>query len=161
MIAAAERNCGPPPGLQPIERLLQQRGIFLLVDAITHVDRLHSRIACRYRMERAAPILAGHFPGEPVGPGALQVEAIGQAGLCLIRLRDEPRAEAPPQSSFALTQILAANFARPITPGGGDVEILARVIPDGLFTLVMGQCLQDDAVCSVAVLRGISKETEI
>lgn len=159
MIAAAERNCGPPPGLQPIERLLQQRGIFLLVDAITHVDRLHSRIACRYRMERAAPILAGHFPGEPVWPGALQVEAIGQAGLCLIRLRDELRADAR-QCSFALTQILGAQFVRPITPDRSDVEILAHVIADGLFTMVMGQCLQDDAVCSVAVLRGIGKEME-
>lgn len=159
MLAAAERQNDVTFDRHGIEKLLPQRGTFLLVDAITHVDRLHGLIAGRYSMDRAGPIIDGHFPGQPLWPGVLQVEAIGQAGLCLIRLAAD-RADDALHDSFALTQIIGAHFIRPITPDHGDVEIVARVIPDGLFTIVIGQCLQRGAVCSVAVVRGISKETE-
>jgi 3-hydroxyacyl-[acyl-carrier-protein] dehydratase len=159
MLRAAERQSDPSFDRHEIEKLLPQRGMFLLLDAIAHIDRAHAMVACRYSLDGAVPILDGHFPGEPVWPGVLQVEAVGQAGLCLIRLLAE-RAGAALHSSFVLTQILAADFVHPITPDNGVVEIVARLIPDGLFYIVIGQCLQNDAVCSVAVVRGISKETE-
>jgi 3-hydroxymyristoyl/3-hydroxydecanoyl-(acyl carrier protein) dehydratase len=142
-----------------IEELIPQRGTFLLVDEITHFDPVHAMIACRYTIDRAAPILADHFPGEPVWPGVLHVEAIGQAGLCLIGMLADT-AEAALPGSFALTHILGAYFIHPITPDHGDVAIVARVVPDGLFHIVIGQCLQHGAVCSAAAVRGISKETK-
>jgi 3-hydroxymyristoyl/3-hydroxydecanoyl-(acyl carrier protein) dehydratase len=159
MLQPAERHSDVSLDRHEIEKLLPQRGTFLLIDAITHIDRLRATVACRYSLDRAGPILHGHFPGEPVWPGVLHVEAVGQAGLCLIRLLGEPDGAAP-HSSFVLTHILGAHFIHPITPDNGDIEIVARVIPDGLFNIVIGQCLQRDAVCSAAVVRGISKETE-
>jgi 3-hydroxyacyl-[acyl-carrier-protein] dehydratase len=159
LLQAAERQSGRPLGRPEIEQLLPQRGMLLLVDAITHIDLPHAMVACRYHLDRAAPILDGHFPGAPVWPGVLHVEAVGQAGLCLIRLLAE-RAGPALHGSVVLTQILGAHFIHPITPDNGDIEIVARVIPDGLFHIVIGQCLQNDTVCSVAVVRGISTETE-
>jgi 3-hydroxyacyl-[acyl-carrier-protein] dehydratase len=138
-----------------VERLLPHREPFLLVDRITRVDHAAGLIVCRYDLARAGAVLEGHFPGRPVWPGVLQVEAVGQAGLCLVRLGGGPAGEAG--RPVVLTHVLAARFLRPVTPGG-DLEIVARVLPDGLFTVLVGQCLQHGAVCSAAALGGIPGE---
>jgi 3-hydroxymyristoyl/3-hydroxydecanoyl-(acyl carrier protein) dehydratase len=85
----------------------------------------------------------------------LQVEAVGQAGLCLARLLGP--ADDWAGRLIVLTEILSARFIRPVVPGPA-VEIVTQVVADGLFTVIVGQCLQHDAVCSVAAVRGIHKE---
>ncbi len=137
-----------------IEGLIPHRDPFLLVDRVDHVDREAATIVCTYDLDRATPVLEGHFPRRPMWPGVLQVEAIGQAGICLVNLLSGAgdRGEEP---SFILTQILGAEFVRPVTPGG-SVEIVARAVFDGLFTILVGQCLQHDVVCCGAAVRGIN-----
>jgi hypothetical protein len=56
-----------------------------------------------------------------------------------------------------LTHILGARFVRPVTPAG-ELEIVARILPDGLFNILVGQCVQHDSICCAAALRGIGKE---
>ena len=48
-------------------------------------------------------------------------------------------------------RILGARLMRAVRPPA-DVEIVAQVMEDGLFTIVVGQCLVDGHVCSVAAL---------
>jgi 3-hydroxymyristoyl/3-hydroxydecanoyl-(acyl carrier protein) dehydratase len=158
LLGPAERCGGPTLDGRDIEGLLPHRGPLLLIDRIEHVDRATATIVCRYDLERAAPILEGHFPGRPMWPGVLQVEAIGQAGVCLVRLLSEPRSrgEAP---RFVLTHILGAEFVRPVTPTG-HVQIVARASFDGLFVVLVGQCLQHEVVCCAAAVRGISEGSQ-
>ncbi len=133
-----------------IQSILPHRGLFLLLDQAHVLDPRNGVIVARYALSRANDIFAGHFPFRPVWPGVLQVEAIAQAGILLyIKLMG-----ASDVSSLAMTHILQARFIRPVVPGG-DVEIVARVLEDGLFFTVVGQCLQNDRVCSVAALRGV------
>jgi len=138
-----------------IERLMPHRDPFLLLDCVTQVDRRAGRIAATYDLARASEVLAGHFPGQPVWPGVLQIEAIGQAGFCLARLlmTEADENEAP---GLALTHVLGARFIRPVLPGA-LVEITAYVEPDGLFTTVVGQTLSRGEVCSAAILRGLGE----
>lgn len=136
--------------------LLPHRGASLLIDRVTDVDPSLATIACAYDLVRAQPLVEGHFPGSPVWPGVLQVEAVGQAGLCLIMLRNGAAAGGA-LNDFFMTHILGARFVRPVEPAG-ELEIVAHVVADGVFSIVIGQCLQHGEICSSAALRGIEKE---
>jgi 3-hydroxymyristoyl/3-hydroxydecanoyl-(acyl carrier protein) dehydratase len=157
LVPAARRRTGEPVDTRGVEALLPHRGSFRLIDRITHVDRDAATIACAYDLDRTAVFVDGHFPGRPVLPGVLQVEAVGQAGLCLFRLLESDRDTAG--GDFMLTHIIGARFVRPVTPFG-ELEIIARIVPDGLFHTVVGQCLQDGAISSLAAVRGIRRENE-
>lgn len=158
MLPPAARREGPALDRREVELLLPHRDPFLYIDRVVHVDPAAGTIVCEYDLGRATPLMEGHFPGRPTWPGVLQVEAIGQAGLCLAVLSSGSDARGA-VAGFALTHILGAEFVRPVVPPGG-LEIVARLVPDGLFTIIVGQCLQQGVVCCAAAVRGINKESE-
>lgn len=59
--------------------LLPHRPPFLFVSDVDEVVP-GERVAARYRVTGSEPFLAGHFPGRPIFPGVLQLEALAQAG---------------------------------------------------------------------------------
>jgi 3-hydroxyacyl-[acyl-carrier-protein] dehydratase len=67
--------------------LLPHRPPFRFVDAVDE-HQPGERIQARYRVTGDEPFLAGHFPGNPVFPGVLQLEALAQAGAIAL-LSDE------------------------------------------------------------------------
>jgi 3-hydroxyacyl-[acyl-carrier-protein] dehydratase len=136
---------------EAIQAVLPHRDPFLFLDRVTQIDFEEGFIAARHDLSREQDVLAGHFPNHPVWPGVLQVEAIGQAGIFLMYMREgvvEPL-------QVTLTHIAGARFIRPILPGS-EVEIQAKVLDDtGLLFTVAGQCIQGGEVCSVAVLTNL------
>jgi 3-hydroxyacyl-[acyl-carrier-protein] dehydratase len=135
-----------------IEALLPHRSPLLLVHRVVHVDLERGRLVARYPLADAAAVLAGHFPGRPVYPGALQIEAVGQAAILLWCLRERSAA-----TGVALTHVLGARFLRPV-PGQGTLEVAVQSVDDGLFTTAVGQVLHEGRICAVAGVRCVLDE---
>ena len=157
LLPEAQRSGPPILDRLALERLLPHQGSGLLLDCVTHLDQQAFVIVARYALHPDDPVFAGHFPGLPLWPGVFQVEAIGQAGIALRLYGARPFTPADTDCGF--TDILAARFLRPVVPGG-EVEIVARSLEDGLFRVTVGQCLSRGEICSVAALRGLGRESD-
>ncbi len=91
---------------------LPHRYPFLLVDRVIEIEPRH-RIVALKNVSANEPFFQGHFPGLPVMPGVLIVEALAQAGAVLL-LHDLPERE---RKVVYFTGIDAARFRRPVGPG--------------------------------------------
>jgi 3-hydroxyacyl-[acyl-carrier-protein] dehydratase len=137
-----------------IERLLPHRDPFLFVDRITNADLAALKIAGRRRIDPADPVFCGHFPDEPVYPGVLQLEMMGQLGLCLFGLS---RAAAPTRPEPQTTSVRAlkvhhALYLAPVGPGD-ELVILAKIIDWNDYTgTCVGQLLKGDTICSFGIM---------
>ena len=143
-------------GRPEVERLLPHRDPFLFVDTITAVDLEQGAIAGTRRIRPDDPIFVGHFPGNPIYPGVLQLETMGQLGLCFSALvRGGHGAsigpDARPIDARAL-KVQHAIFLGPALPGD-ELTLLAKLVEGDTYgAIYAGQLLKGDAVVCFAVM---------
>ena len=97
-----------------ILRILPHRYPFLLVDRVIEVDGDRRLVALK-NVSINEPFFEGHFPGSPVMPGVLTIEAMAQAGAILGLLHSKP--EDVKDTLIYFMGIAEARFRRPIVPG--------------------------------------------
>lgn len=98
--------------IRAIEALLPHRYPFLLVDYVEHLD--DDKIIARKMVSRNEPHFEGHFPGHPVMPGVLIVEAMAQAGAIFAgRLTHFD----PKKQVIYFMAIDKVKFRKPVVPG--------------------------------------------
>ena len=95
-----------------IQKILPHRYPFLMVDAIEEIERL-KRIVGIKNVTINESHFQGHFPGQPVMPGVLIIEAMAQTGGLLLLL------EVPDREKKLLyfVAVDGARFRRPVVPG--------------------------------------------
>ena len=126
-----------------IMKILPHRYPFLMVDRVTKIDG--NRITGLKNVTMNEPFFEGHFPGHPIMPGVLQLEAIAQVGGILMLRQVE--------NIGKLAYFMAAEsvkWRRPVRPGDTlmiDVE-LTKV--RGKICKAKGTCLVDGDVVSEA-----------
>jgi 3-hydroxyacyl-[acyl-carrier-protein] dehydratase len=103
-----------PVGVDRIMAMLPHRYPFLLVDRVIAFEA-HKRLTAIKNVTINEPFFEGHFPGHPVMPGVLIIEALAQASGILTQLSDGgPSVEKP---VYYLVKVDKARFSRIVVPG--------------------------------------------
>jgi beta-hydroxyacyl-ACP dehydratase FabZ len=98
--------------INEIQSVIPHRYPFLLIDRILEIDPF-KRIVALKNVTINEPFFQGHFPGVPVLPGVIIIEAMAQAGAVLLFREVEDREN----KLLYFTSIEEAKFRRPVRPG--------------------------------------------
>jgi 3-hydroxyacyl-[acyl-carrier-protein] dehydratase len=102
-----------PLDIQRIMEMLPHRYPFLLVDRVLELEA-GVRIKAYKNVTMNENFFQGHFPGQPIMPGVLILEALAQAGgIFVVKSLDL----TPGEKLFLFAGIEAAKFRRPVVPG--------------------------------------------
>ncbi len=110
--------------IRQILNLMPHRYPFALIDRVVNIEHETQEVTALKNVTINEPFFQGHFPGNPVMPGVLQLEAMAQAaGLLLLSIKDINNGEDK------LTFFMSADkvkFRKPVTPGD-QVVIHAKI----------------------------------
>jgi 3-hydroxyacyl-[acyl-carrier-protein] dehydratase len=119
----AVRPGRPLLDVEDIMRLLPHRPPFLLVDRVVELEP-GKRIVAMKSVTMNEPFFVGHFPGHPVMPGVLVLEALAQAAA-LLALRSMDPAQGANKITY-LMGIDGARFRRTVVPGD-RLELIVEI----------------------------------
>ena len=125
-----------PVDVSRIQELLPHRYPFLLVDRVLELEA-NKRILAVKNVSINEPFFQGHFPGHPVMPGVLVLEALAQAGGLLTQL-SAAKVAAGDEKLFYLVKIDNARFSRMVVPG--DQLMLEVKLKRMIRNMAMYEC---------------------
>ena len=110
--------------VEQIQKLLPHRPPFLLVDRVVRLEP-GVRLVAWKGVTMNEPFFTGHFPGRPVMPGVLILEALAQS--CALLALKSMRPEDAAEKITYLMSIEGARFRKPVVPGD-RLELDVRVV---------------------------------
>jgi len=146
-------NNAPQPGevqtlnIGDLLNLLPHRYPLLLIDRVVELVRA-KRIVAIKNVTINEPFFVGHFPGYPIMPGVLIIEAMAQAGAALLFTEVTERDD----KLLLFTGIERAKFRRPVSPGDQlriEVDVL---VWRGNAGRMLGKAYVDGKVACEAVI---------
>ncbi len=138
--------------IKEILDLLPHRYPFLLVDRVLDYSYTEEKKVLKAikNVSFNEPFFQGHFPGKPVLPGVLILEALAQAtGILSFKVIGKPN----PDELYYFAAIDGARFKRPVFPGDQlmlDVELIREVRGIAKFTGVA--TVDGELVCSAELM---------
>lgn len=146
----------PLYNINDIEKLLPHRYPFLMVDKIMEIKE-NSIIGVK-NITMNEPIFTGHFPGNPVFPGVLQIEAMAQVGgiFALSKVED------PHLYSTYFMKIDKVKFKQKVIPGDTIVFELSLLSPirRGLVEMAGKAYVNGNLVMEAEMLAQVIKDKE-
>ncbi len=130
-----------------IQNIIPHRYPFLLVDKIIEMQPGKKAVGIK-NVTINEPFFQGHFPGNPIMPGVLQVEALAQVGAVAVLSMEENKGKLA-----VFTGIDKLRFKRQVVPGDTlrlEVEIIKmrRNIGTGEATAYVG----DEITCKGTIM---------
>ncbi len=136
-----------------IQSLIPHRYPFLLIDRIVELEPL-KRIVAIKNVTMNEPFFQGHFPGAPVMPGVLIIEAMAQAGAVLL-FKEVPDRE---NKLMYFAAIEEARFRKPVTPGDQlrlEIEVIKYRSGYGKLS---GKAYVDGVVVCEAIVTSVTTD---
>ncbi|MBC7660099.1 MAG: 3-hydroxyacyl-ACP dehydratase FabZ [Chitinophagaceae bacterium] len=130
---------------------LPHRYPMLLVDRVKEVVP-NTSIHCIKMISSLDPYLQGHFPGQPIMPGVLSIEALAQAAGILARMSNLELA-----NSCLLTELQDVRFRRQIIPGDClNLHVTALKSRKGFFWFEAKAIVDGDVASSALITAKLS-----
>ncbi|TYP92696.1 3-hydroxyacyl-[acyl-carrier-protein] dehydratase [Fodinibius salinus] len=142
--------------IEEIKQLIPHRYPFLLVDRVLEVEE--ERILSIKNVSVNEEFFNGHFPGRPMMPGVLQVEAMAQSG-CLMLMHSH--IDDPENSLIVFSGINRAKFRKSVVPGDQLVMEVELVNQRRNFITMEGEAkVEDNVVCELEASAAIVPNEE-
>jgi 3-hydroxyacyl-[acyl-carrier-protein] dehydratase len=141
--------------IREIQKLLPHRYPFLLVDRVIELEPNVKAVGIK-NITANEEFFQGHFPGNPIMPGVLMIEALAQLGGLLAF-----GSGAPPGRSVYFLSIEKAKFRKPVVPGDQlrlEVTILKL---RGSVWKFSGNAIVDDKTVAEAEFTAMVTDREI
>lgn len=138
-----------------IKKLLPHRYPFLLVDRIIELIP-RTRVVGIKQVSINEEYFQGHFPGAPVMPGVLVIEALAQCGAILALREIEDR----DQKLVLFTGIKEARFRRPVVPGDTLVLEVTALRTGTRIHRMRGEAKVNGQICADAELTSVIADRE-
>jgi beta-hydroxyacyl-ACP dehydratase FabZ len=138
--------------INDILAVMPHRYPFLLIDRVLEMEECSLRAMKNVTMNE--PFFQGHFPGTPVMPGVLVVEAMAQAAgfllLCNVEDRDD--------KLIYFTGIDKCRFRKPVVPGDQLIFEVELVAKRSTFAKIRGRALVDgEVVCEAHMMSAMAE----
>lgn len=127
-----------------IKEIIPHRYPFLLVDRI--VESTKDEITAIKNVSANEGFFQGHFPGEPIMPGVLILEAMAQAGAVMI-ISANPEYKS---KLFYFAGLDKVRFRKPVRPGDQLVMKVKLQKQRGVFFKMTGEAFVDDKLVAEA-----------
>jgi len=138
-----------PIGVDVIKELLPHRYPFLMLDEVIEC-KPHESVTAVKNVTADEPQFAGHFPGNPVLPGVLIIEAMAQAGGVLSHISN---GDLEPKPLYFLARVEDARFRRPVVPGERLViRVDADKVKRGMWWYRCEARVDEQAVASAMII---------
>ena len=133
-----------------IKKLLPHREPFLFIDEVVEINN-NETIHARKLIKSDEYFLEGHFPGNPVFPGVIIIEALGQAsGILGFTIMNKTPEEG---SIYVLAGVDKVRFRKRVIPGD-TIDLYSKVINEkrGIWKFDCRAELNNEIVCAATIL---------
>lgn len=131
--------------IEEIKKIIPHRYPFLLVDRVLELEE--EQITAIKNVTVNEEFFNGHFPGQPIMPGVLQVEALAQAGAILLM---KQKVEDSEKNLMVFTGIKNCKFRRQVVPGDQlKLEVKLGMMRRNFVTMIGTASVDGEVTCEL------------